>query len=99
MNWSDWAGIGYVGVFWMLLMAVFWGMIIVGIVFVVRALTTSGRHAQTGQEPAPLPPAPGALPTNAAAPRPEALRILEERYARGEIDREEFLARKKDLLG
>ena len=26
-----------------------------------------------------------------------ALRILEERYARGEIDREEFLQRKRDL--
>jgi uncharacterized membrane protein len=26
-----------------------------------------------------------------------ALRILEERYARGDIDREEFLARKQDL--
>lgn len=29
----------------------------------------------------------------------ERLRLLAERYARGEIDREEFLARKQDLAG
>ncbi len=28
-----------------------------------------------------------------------ALRLLEERYARGEIGREEFLAKKKDIEG
>ncbi len=31
------------------------------------------------------------------AERGRALSILEERYARGEIDREEFLQRKRDL--
>ncbi len=32
-------------------------------------------------------------------PRPTALEILDERYARGEIDREEYMARKADLEG
>lgn len=31
--------------------------------------------------------------------RPNSLEILEDRYARGEIDREEFLQRKRDILG
>ena len=33
------------------------------------------------------------------APRPPSLGILEERYARGEISREEFLERRSVLLG
>ena len=35
----------------------------------------------------------------AAGTRPSALEILDERYARGEIDREDYLARKADLGG
>lgn len=33
------------------------------------------------------------------APRPSGLDILQERYARGEIQREEYLEKRKDLLG
>jgi putative membrane protein len=31
--------------------------------------------------------------------RDDAMRVLRERYARGEIDREEYMARKRDLGG
>lgn len=31
--------------------------------------------------------------------RPRVLEALEERYARGEINREEFLEKKRDILG
>ena len=34
-----------------------------------------------------------------SSPRSDALSILEQRYARGEIDRDEFLERKKVLIG
>ena len=63
-------------------------LIVVGIVLLVRGLTRHD-HVQPGPPPG-LPPAPSAR---------TALQVLEERYARGEIDREEFLQRKQDLIG
>jgi putative membrane protein len=32
-------------------------------------------------------------------PRPGGLDVLEERYARGEINRDEYLQKKKDIIG
>jgi putative membrane protein len=34
-----------------------------------------------------------------AARRPPGLEVLEERYARGEINREEYLQKRQDILG
>ncbi|MHB0979220.1 MAG: SHOCT domain-containing protein [Thermoleophilia bacterium] len=53
--------------------------------------------AQSGQA---LPYAGSAVPIQAAAGQQGgALAILDGRYARGEVDRDEYLARKADLLG
>jgi putative membrane protein len=63
------------GIAMMLMMLIFWGLIIAGVVVGLRWLLNQGRPAS----------------------RDEALEILRQRYARGEIDRQEFEARKRDL--
>jgi putative membrane protein len=64
-----------------LMMVLFWGVVIVFIVAVVRWLVggSAGRHPHLHER------------SN------RALEILEERYARGEIEREEYLQRRDDL--
>ena len=68
--WGAW-GIGM-----MVMMLLFWGVVITGLVLAVRALR---RHGDGG-----------------AGDR--ALDILRERYARGDIDKQEFESRKRDLV-
>ena len=61
-------------------MVVFWILILVGVIFLIRWLVQStGKDRATGGG------------TNSA------LEILKERYARGEIEKEEFDIKKKDL--
>ncbi len=61
-------------------MIVFWALVIVGVVLLVRwLLAASGRGASRAADEAPL-------------------EILKKRYARGEINQEEFERMKKDLL-
>lgn len=67
--WGAW-GLGM-----MLIMLLFWGVIIVAIVFGIRWLLRQGREQQSDS----------------------ALEILRQRYARGEITKDDFERMKKDL--
>ncbi|MBI1202492.1 MAG: SHOCT domain-containing protein [Rhodopseudomonas sp.] len=57
--------------------------LIVGIVYMVRSMTGPGRHHMGHMGPG----------------RSAGLDVLEERYARGEINRDEYLQKKKDIAG
>lgn len=72
MNDMGWFG----GGFGWLFMLLFWGLVILGLVALVRWLAQSG-VGKTREK--------------------TALDILKERYARGEIDREEFEQKRTDL--
>lgn len=72
MGGMGWFGPGFGGIF----MVLWWGLIIVGIVALVRWLMPS----QGG-----------------GAPDTSALDILRERYARGEIEKEEYETMRRDL--
>jgi putative membrane protein len=60
-----------------ILMIIFWGLVVVGLIFLIRYLIGATRGTN-GKE--------------------SALDILKKRYARGEINKEEFEQKKKDLL-
>jgi putative membrane protein len=65
-----------------IVMIVFWILILVGLVFLIKWLIQStGRDKATGSS------------------GNRSLEILKERYAKGEIDKQEFESKKKDLSG
>jgi putative membrane protein len=72
----------------MILGLILWALVVTTLVLLIIKLV---RHIR-GHGPATA-----ALP--APSGDPAALRILEERYARGEIDQADYQARKKDLTG
>ena len=75
---GDW-GMGWFG---MIFMFLFWGLIIVGLVFLIRWLIqTTGDRSNSGVS----------MGSN-------AMDILKELYAKGEINRDVFESMKKDLL-
>jgi len=75
-------GMGY-GMGWGggVVMLLFWVVVIVGIIVLVRWLTSAPRHGAVGRG------------------EDTALELLKKRYARGEISKEEFQEKRKDLEG
>jgi len=65
-------------------MILFWGLVILGVIALVRWLWMSGTG--NGKD-------------SGKAPGKTALDILQERYARGEIERDEYERKRRDLEG
>lgn len=73
-------GMGWFG---MIFNLVFWILILVGLVFLIRWLIQSSRDRSGGSY---------------GGGGSRALEILKERYARGEIDKQQYDSMKKDLM-
>ena len=72
-------GFGFGGV---LMMILFWGLLIVGAVWLIRSLLSGGKYS-----------------TFQRSDREESAKeILDRRYARGELSREEYETIKQDLI-
>lgn len=75
-DWGGWGwGMGFGGIF----MILFWAVIILGIVALVKWLFSAGGSAGSG------------------SPGKSALDVLKERYARGEVTREQYEQMRRDL--
>lgn len=86
--WNGGYGMGGAGgVIWVVIMLAVLALIVVGVVLLVRGLSHRNDYGQAGYPQGP----PGGAGSNSA------LQVLEERYARGDIDQEEFLKRRADL--
>jgi putative membrane protein len=91
-NWFD--GVGIAIVVWFVVVVAFWALVILGLVYGVRWLIRADRNSRLQGGPAAGPA--GWI----ASGRPdEPLEILRQRYARGEIDEEEYERRRKILTG
>jgi putative membrane protein len=73
-----WNGGGFGWIWMTVMMIVFWGVVIWGIVYFVRSKDDQRGSAGAGSKP--------------------AIDVLEERFARGEIDEKEFRERRDILL-
>ncbi|MCF7890101.1 SHOCT domain-containing protein [Candidatus Bipolaricaulota bacterium] len=65
-----------------IIMILFWALIGLVLVFLVKELTDGGEKKNA---------------TRLAESRGDALKILDERFARGEIEQEEYRRRKKEI--
>ncbi|MBI4733533.1 MAG: SHOCT domain-containing protein [Rubrobacteridae bacterium] len=81
-GWDGMHGVGWT--FMIITMLLFWGLIVIGIVFAIRALSESHAGSRAQQE--------------MHERKDKSLELLKERYAKGEIDTAEFEERKRQLI-
>jgi putative membrane protein len=77
-------GFGH-GVFGLIIWLVILVAIVAAIVWLIRAVAPAGIQHSSSE--------------HSSARRSSGLDVLEERYARGEINQEEFLQKKRDIAG
>ncbi|MFP4672036.1 MAG: SHOCT domain-containing protein [Desulfohalobiaceae bacterium] len=80
--WGMMGGMGWMGLIFNL---AFWILLIIALILLIKWLLQSTKGSEKSR------------PEPAAQSGDNALEILKERYAKGEIDREEFEQKKKDL--
>lgn len=83
-------GFGILAIAWFVVVVAFWALVIVGLVYLVRWLIRADRNSR-------LPGGSGGAAGPSGMPPSEPLEILRQRYARGEIDEEEYERRRKTL--
>lgn len=92
-GWGGWDGWGWFWPFHFIIPLLFLALIITAVVLVVRYVIGWGGH----------PMGPGmmghGMMGHGMERRPSGLDVLEERYARGEINRDEYLEKKRDITG
>ena len=94
---------GALGVVAVVLGVLLWAAVMTALVLVVIELVQRRRRPQAApplqqSQHVPAPPGP-VLGRDAMRAASEALRILDERYARGELSHDEYVERKGDLSG
>jgi putative membrane protein len=93
-------GVGIVAIVWIILVAAFWVLVLAALVLGVRWLIRADRSSRERQEPPPQPPPPDLVAGHGTGPKAEdPLEVLRLRYARGEIDDDEFERRRRTLTG
>lgn len=94
MGYGGWGMGGFGGIG----MILFWVLIVLAIVWLVRALDLGRSFPRRDDEPRHDERHPAHRAGGGDRGGDRALAILRERYARGEIDADEFERRKQDLL-
>jgi putative membrane protein len=87
--------LGALGILWTVLLIILWAGVMTALVLLIIRLLRSSPETRIEQTP-PTPTSATNQPAE-PAPRSEGLRILDERYARGEIGQDEYVERRKDL--